>query len=299
MYMYGPLLACDLCMSCLPACMLHSQTHGLDPKFGPAWMGDSGLEAHTITSDTVPHRSLIGSDCCSWKKLSIPSLVMAMPTLSQLQPFDNRPVLSWTAPAGTSAGTATAAVAWSCELERTPSLAGQLVYFAIKVALPTPTNRSRSSSSSSSSSSLVVGLWVDSGTGVWQKSCGPNNNNNDDDDDHVAATMLGSTQNIHRTAGCLRGSSGDIGGGRANEQNGAWGSWETISFSAKMERSGTARFALHVEGTPPAHAGKGAYVRVMAASSVDGDGAAQRGVDAAAVVVAPVGSPMQMLHGLT
>jgi hypothetical protein len=277
--------------------MLHSQTQGLDPKLGPAWLGDSGFEAHTITSDTVPHRNLIGPDCCSWKKLSgITSDAdpVVMPTLSQLQPFDSRPVLAWTAPAGAPAGTVTGAVAWSCELKRTPSLAGQLVYFAIKVALPPLTN-----SSSSGEGSPVVGLWIDSGTGVWQRSCGPNSNNNNhsDDADHAAATMLSTTQNIHRTAGCLRGSSGDIGGGRANEQNSAWGAWETISFSARMERSGTARFAMHVEGTPAHGAADDDGVRVMAASSVDG--AAQRGVDAAAVVVAPVGSAWALLHGET
>jgi hypothetical protein len=278
------------------ACMLRSQTHGLDPKLGPAWMGDSGLEAHTITSDTVPHRNLIGSDCCGWKKLTADSQPVVMPTLSQLQPFDRRPVLSWTAPAGAPAGTATGAVAWSCELERTPSLAGQLVYFAIKVALPPLPNNS-----SSGEDSPIVGLWIDAGTGVWQRSCGPDDDNDDDHDDddtgHAAATTLGSVQNIHRTAGCLRGSSGNSGGGRANELNSAWGAWETISFTARMERSGTARFALHVEGTPAHGAAEDDGVRVMVASSVDG--VAQKGVDAAAVVVAPVGSAWAMLHGET
>lgn len=273
----------------------------LNPKLGPGWVGDSGMMAHTFSADIVPQRNMLDSECCNWTALVLLEInqqlatttatSVAMPELVQLASFDRRPVLSWGQPRGSTMmrvtkTVVTGAVAWSCDLARTPSLAGQLAYFAMRVRLPI------ANADDGKPSAIVVALWIDPGTGVWQRSCGGTGVHDIEDKKTTARDAAAP----HHTAGCLRGTPSSVNPGAWNGDGNldGWSTWSTISFTTTLARKGIARFAVHVEGAPLAgveQQEETSQLLLMAGQEAHGT------AKGAAVVVAPVGAAWTTLGG--
>lgn len=197
---------------------------------------DGGMGLASVSSDLVQPRNFatLNGGCCDWKSLGV--VVIGQ------QAFDGRPVVQLLTGGGDCQAPgpkrAASATILSVPLESTPSLAGQLVYFAVKASV-TATTRTDAS----------FGLLIDRGDGQWLHSCSS-----------VAAH--------HPTVGCLRFAPSTTPG----EQPG-WEGWTTVQFETALLTSGTARFGIearglcgnstaHVLAAETAAAGRGAAVVV-------------------------------------
>ena len=157
--------------------------------------------------------------CCDWTPLSLPGGPSIGLAVDEDGLFDLRPVVKLRPTSGCQERAAqeqpAMATVLSVPLQSTPSLAGQLVYFAVKASLATTEQQT----------GVSLGLLIDRGDGKWLRSCSS-----------VAA------ENHHQTVGCLRSSSSGT-----STQPG-WVDWSTVEFETTLLASGTARFAIEARG---------------------------------------------------
>lgn len=214
---------------------------------GERFLGDSGMFAHTISADSVEQRNAIGRrGCCRW---AVAPDLAPPPILSSRVDFDGRPVTAWARPLGGQL--ATASVAWSADLSRSPSLAGQLVYFAVRVELQADT-------------AATVGLSIDPGSGQWESSC----------------AVPPAQAFKHVSPGCIRPA----------PPSSASTTYQTIvSFATELQLSGVARFAIEIQEHAAPAANASDILVLISAGDMSDTAPPYAGIDAA-VVVAPVGA---------
>eukprot|EP01051_Picozoa_sp_SAG22_P008846 SAG22_NODE_698_length_7809_cov_2.743061_4_plen_375_part_00 len=230
---------------------------------------DNGINLHTFRSSAQKQRNY-ARECCRWA--SVPDLPhIAMPTLQPDGSYSGLPCLRWTTPKG---NTTSAAVAWQTNLENSPGLAGQVVWFAVQVS---PISLACAVNGS-------IGLAIDPGNGKWQYSC-----------EDEAAPDRSAYPEAAQPRGCLRlqtQASGQAYHARRPPVEDGAGSatsmpWNLLSFQATMRSSGEARFGVRVDNAaeePSLSDGSGCAIqlRVLAGQAAGEE-------STGSVAIAPVG----------